>query len=242
MENELLLSGPYLSRVCVCVNAPQVAVTFVVGSEVGQQSSSDFSQMGKPFLMGTVALGENSPSFFFSHFHFFSSPAYDLRSRLRHEYWRHSMDLPSECQIPSVWAHYKAWEVGVDRGLGLQLRAKRLKPSHGCFVCRTAWARLSLWSHETVPFARGGIRMHVTPSTFSWGHLSNCGSSTSQPRQEQNRMWICYIDESISWFQIILEECRRRRNMIQSPLHSHHPQQCTFKCPLPIKYYVNVHE
>lgn len=152
------------------------------------------------------------------------------------------MDLPSECQIPSVWAHYKAWEVGVDRGLGLQLRAKRLKPSHGCFVCRTAWARLSLWSHETVPFARGGIRMHVTPSTFSWGHLSNCGSSTSQPRQEQNRMWICYIDESISWFQIILEECRRRRNMIQSPLHSHHPQQCTFKCPLPIKYYVNVHE
>ncbi|XP_024135175.1 uncharacterized protein LOC112150885 [Oryzias melastigma] len=34
-----------------------VAVTFVVGSEVGQQSSSDFSQMGKPFLMGTVALG-----------------------------------------------------------------------------------------------------------------------------------------------------------------------------------------
>ncbi|CAK6976726.1 uncharacterized protein si:ch211-51h4.2 isoform X1 [Scomber scombrus] len=34
-----------------------VAVTFAVGSEVGLQSSSDFSQMGKPFLMGTVALG-----------------------------------------------------------------------------------------------------------------------------------------------------------------------------------------
>ncbi|KAJ3599134.1 hypothetical protein NHX12_033097, partial [Muraenolepis orangiensis] len=34
-----------------------VAVTFVVGSEVGLQSSTDFSQMGKPFLMGTVALG-----------------------------------------------------------------------------------------------------------------------------------------------------------------------------------------
>ncbi|XP_007554708.2 uncharacterized protein LOC103139814 isoform X2 [Poecilia formosa] len=34
-----------------------VVVTFAVGSEVGLQSSSDFSQMGKPFLMGTVALG-----------------------------------------------------------------------------------------------------------------------------------------------------------------------------------------
>ncbi|XP_034438052.1 uncharacterized protein si:ch211-51h4.2 [Hippoglossus hippoglossus] len=34
-----------------------VAVTFAVGSEVGLQSSNDFSQMGKPFLMGTVALG-----------------------------------------------------------------------------------------------------------------------------------------------------------------------------------------
>ncbi|XP_047231688.1 uncharacterized protein si:ch211-51h4.2 isoform X2 [Girardinichthys multiradiatus] len=34
-----------------------VAVTFAVGSEVGLQSRSDFSQMGKPFLMGTVALG-----------------------------------------------------------------------------------------------------------------------------------------------------------------------------------------
>ncbi|XP_029988009.1 uncharacterized protein LOC115417931 [Sphaeramia orbicularis] len=34
-----------------------VAVTFAVGSEVGLHSSSDFSQMGKPFLMGTVALG-----------------------------------------------------------------------------------------------------------------------------------------------------------------------------------------
>lgn len=33
-------------------------MTFAVGSEVGLQSSSDFSQMGKPFLMGTVALGE----------------------------------------------------------------------------------------------------------------------------------------------------------------------------------------
>ncbi|XP_035502972.1 uncharacterized protein si:ch211-51h4.2 isoform X4 [Scophthalmus maximus] len=34
-----------------------VAVTFAVGSKVGLQSSSDFSEMGKPFLMGTVALG-----------------------------------------------------------------------------------------------------------------------------------------------------------------------------------------
>ncbi|CAL8307549.1 unnamed protein product [Lota lota] len=34
-----------------------VSVTFAVGSEVGLQSSADFSQMGKPFLMGTVALG-----------------------------------------------------------------------------------------------------------------------------------------------------------------------------------------
>ncbi|XP_035997508.1 uncharacterized protein si:ch211-51h4.2 isoform X2 [Fundulus heteroclitus] len=34
-----------------------VVVTFAVGSEVGLQSSSDFTQMGKPFLMGTVALG-----------------------------------------------------------------------------------------------------------------------------------------------------------------------------------------
>ncbi|KAK7889276.1 hypothetical protein WMY93_024836 [Mugilogobius chulae] len=33
-----------------------VAVTFAVGSEVGLHSSSDFSQMGRPFLMGTVAL------------------------------------------------------------------------------------------------------------------------------------------------------------------------------------------
>lgn len=45
--------------VCVCVSlCSQVAVTFAVGSEVGLQSSSDFRQMGKPFLMGTVALGE----------------------------------------------------------------------------------------------------------------------------------------------------------------------------------------
>ncbi|KAJ0032727.1 hypothetical protein NQD34_002808 [Periophthalmus magnuspinnatus] len=34
-----------------------VAVTFAVGSEVGLHSNSDFSQMGRPFLMGTVALG-----------------------------------------------------------------------------------------------------------------------------------------------------------------------------------------
>lgn len=34
-----------------------VVVTFAVGSEVGLHSSSDFSQIGKPFLMGTVALG-----------------------------------------------------------------------------------------------------------------------------------------------------------------------------------------
>ncbi|XP_058257565.1 uncharacterized protein si:ch211-51h4.2 isoform X3 [Hemibagrus wyckioides] len=34
-----------------------VAVTFVVGSEVHQESKNDFTQIGKPFLMGTVALG-----------------------------------------------------------------------------------------------------------------------------------------------------------------------------------------
>ncbi|XP_048028134.1 uncharacterized protein si:ch211-51h4.2 isoform X2 [Megalobrama amblycephala] len=34
-----------------------VAVTFVVGSEVHQETTNDFSQIGKPFLMGTVALG-----------------------------------------------------------------------------------------------------------------------------------------------------------------------------------------
>ncbi|RXM30515.1 Protocadherin-16 [Acipenser ruthenus] len=34
-----------------------VAVTFVVGSEVKQEISNDFSYVGKPFLMGTVALG-----------------------------------------------------------------------------------------------------------------------------------------------------------------------------------------
>ncbi|KAJ8374251.1 hypothetical protein SKAU_G00048310 [Synaphobranchus kaupii] len=34
-----------------------VSVTFVVGSEVRQEMTNDFSQMGKPFLMGTVALG-----------------------------------------------------------------------------------------------------------------------------------------------------------------------------------------
>ncbi|KAJ8418855.1 hypothetical protein AAFF_G00003540 [Aldrovandia affinis] len=34
-----------------------VAVTFVVGSEVHQEMTNDFSQIGKPFLMGTVALG-----------------------------------------------------------------------------------------------------------------------------------------------------------------------------------------
>ncbi|XP_051768130.1 uncharacterized protein si:ch211-51h4.2 isoform X2 [Ctenopharyngodon idella] len=33
-----------------------VAVTFVVGSEVHQETTNDFSQIGKPFLMGTVAL------------------------------------------------------------------------------------------------------------------------------------------------------------------------------------------
>lgn len=45
--------------VCLCLRS-QVAVTFAVGSEVGLQSTSDFRQMGKPFLMGTVALGEKS--------------------------------------------------------------------------------------------------------------------------------------------------------------------------------------
>lgn len=44
--------------VCIRLCVSQVAVTFAVGSEVGLQSSSDFSQMGKPFLMGTVALGK----------------------------------------------------------------------------------------------------------------------------------------------------------------------------------------
>ncbi|XP_036410857.1 uncharacterized protein si:ch211-51h4.2 isoform X2 [Megalops cyprinoides] len=34
-----------------------VAVTFTVGSEVHQEMTNDFSQIGKPFLMGTVALG-----------------------------------------------------------------------------------------------------------------------------------------------------------------------------------------
>ncbi|XP_060720767.1 uncharacterized protein si:ch211-51h4.2 [Tachysurus vachellii] len=34
-----------------------VAVTFVVGSEVHQETKNDFTQIGKPFLMGTVALG-----------------------------------------------------------------------------------------------------------------------------------------------------------------------------------------
>ncbi|XP_024909985.1 uncharacterized protein LOC103376826 [Cynoglossus semilaevis] len=34
-----------------------VAVTLAVGSEVGLESSSDFRHIGKPFLMGTVALG-----------------------------------------------------------------------------------------------------------------------------------------------------------------------------------------
>lgn len=48
-----------------------MAVTFAVGSEVGLESSSDFGQMGKPFLMGTVALGENMGSMpFFVSFHF----------------------------------------------------------------------------------------------------------------------------------------------------------------------------
>lgn len=45
-----------------CVFASQVAVTFAVGSDVGLQSSTDFRQMGKPFLMGTVALGEEQLS------------------------------------------------------------------------------------------------------------------------------------------------------------------------------------
>ncbi|KAG5851511.1 hypothetical protein ANANG_G00094190, partial [Anguilla anguilla] len=34
-----------------------VSVTFAVGSEVHQEMTNDFSQIGKPFLMGTVALG-----------------------------------------------------------------------------------------------------------------------------------------------------------------------------------------
>ncbi|KAL2089717.1 hypothetical protein ACEWY4_014405 [Coilia grayii] len=39
------------------IYVPKVAVTFVVGSEVQQETTNDFSQIGKPFLMGTVALG-----------------------------------------------------------------------------------------------------------------------------------------------------------------------------------------
>ena len=38
---------------------PKVAVTFALGSEVQQETTNDFSQIGKPFLMGTVALGKN---------------------------------------------------------------------------------------------------------------------------------------------------------------------------------------
>ncbi|KAI1891540.1 hypothetical protein AGOR_G00144850 [Albula goreensis] len=34
-----------------------VSVTFVLGSEVHQEMTNDFTQIGKPFLMGTVALG-----------------------------------------------------------------------------------------------------------------------------------------------------------------------------------------
>lgn len=56
---------------CVCTRS-QVAVTFAVGSEVGLQSSSDFRQMGKPFLMGTVALGEISALSIFFFFSFVS--------------------------------------------------------------------------------------------------------------------------------------------------------------------------
>ncbi|KAL7854935.1 hypothetical protein SRHO_G00171250 [Serrasalmus rhombeus] len=39
------------------VSFHKVAVTFVVGSEVHQETTNDFTQIGKPFLMGTVALG-----------------------------------------------------------------------------------------------------------------------------------------------------------------------------------------
>lgn len=52
-------------ELCVCVYVSQVAVTFAVGSEVHLQSSSDFRQMGKPFLMGTVALGKKHLCVFF---------------------------------------------------------------------------------------------------------------------------------------------------------------------------------
>ncbi|XP_044054518.1 uncharacterized protein si:ch211-51h4.2 isoform X2 [Siniperca chuatsi] len=57
LKGILLIVTTVCVCVCVCVCVSQVAVTFAVGSEVGLQSSSDFSQMGKPFLMGTVALG-----------------------------------------------------------------------------------------------------------------------------------------------------------------------------------------
>lgn len=68
IQNSLCVCVRAWVRACVCLRS-QVAVTFAVGSEVGLQSSSDFRQMGKPFLMGTVALGEKSAlSIFFFFF------------------------------------------------------------------------------------------------------------------------------------------------------------------------------
>lgn len=58
------LSSESFHRNWKCVS--QIAVTFAVGSEVSLQSSGDFSRMGKPFLMVTVALGENRFLFLFS--------------------------------------------------------------------------------------------------------------------------------------------------------------------------------
>ncbi|KAM7388768.1 hypothetical protein PAMP_024918 [Pampus punctatissimus] len=72
-----------------------VAVTFAVGSEVGLQSSSDFSQMGKPFLMGTVALGGivNVMPLLFSQISHNKTQAtsYDIR-------------IPSTHHMPRCWA------------------------------------------------------------------------------------------------------------------------------------------
>lgn len=48
-------------------------MTFVVGSEVHQESKNDFTQIGKPFLMGTVALGKKEDILFFYLFIYYSA-------------------------------------------------------------------------------------------------------------------------------------------------------------------------
>ncbi|KAI4899167.1 hypothetical protein NFI96_031704, partial [Prochilodus magdalenae] len=50
-------SKPLIKQQSSPLAAGHVAVTFVVGSEVHQETTNDFTQIGKPFLMGTVALG-----------------------------------------------------------------------------------------------------------------------------------------------------------------------------------------